>query len=65
MTTIQAFLFLLSLGLGAWLVAWGILYLRRGKRFKSRRGGTSSPWRIIACGGLMVLLAVFVATAQF
>lgn len=65
MTGLQAFLFLLALGLGGALVVWGLLYLQRGRRFASRRGGTSSPWRIIACGGLMILLAGFVATAKF
>ncbi|SMC39578.1 hypothetical protein [Rhizobium sp. RU36D] len=65
MTVLQAALFFVSLGLGLWLVAWGALYLSRGKRFASRRRGTTSPWQIIICGGLMMVLAGFVATGKF
>lgn len=65
MPLVQISLVAVTLVSGLALTGWGLVYLRRGWRFASRHGGTSSPWRIIACGALLLALAFFTATGDF
>jgi len=53
-------LFVIVFGLGCALLVWGNNYRKRGKRFPSRYGGTTSPWQIMACGAMLLTLALFV-----
>jgi hypothetical protein len=53
-------LFVATFGLGCAFAIWGDRYRRRGLRFPSRYGGTTSPWQIIFCGGLLIVLSLFV-----
>ncbi|WP_295558701.1 hypothetical protein [uncultured Hyphomicrobium sp.] len=53
-------LFIITFGLGCGLFVWGNTYRQRGRRFPSRYGGTTSPWQIMACGGMLLVLSFFV-----
>lgn len=55
-------LFVMIFGLGCALLVWGDAYRQQGKRFPSRYGGTTSPWQIMACGALALVLSLFVLT---